>query len=230
MSYDSLILGDYFGQETANIEFKEFRFYDFLSKFLNREDQIQSNIENNDWKFLLDFSQSVMRIYINKYIPKYLVSFANTQSIDYGNLYIGVTDYGEITGIHIPTTLAENNYFIIREMITQSIEETLNNDNDNDDNDNEDTTLNIKERIKENTRIDIQRLEYNPDFLEDTYDEMLKIYIQNNQTYHQIQQEYMLHYSIWCGRLKRYTQSLNIFANIKEIRMEIRSFIIIFTY
>lgn len=219
MSYDSIVIGDYFGQETEIIEFKEFRFNNFLSKFGNSEDQIRSNIENNNWDFLLNLSQCVMQTYIKKYIPKYMVTFANTESIDYGNLYIGVTDYGEITGIPIPTTLAENNYSIIREMIKQSMEKTLTDALTDDVNDE------VKERIKDNTRIEIQRLQYNPDFLEDTYDEMLNIYQQNNETYHQIQQDYMFRYSIWGERLKRYTQALNIFANITEIRQEIMNFI-----
>lgn len=103
MSIDNLILGDQHihKYESLNVEFKEFCLNLTPCDFdcLNIEKICKTGIVTDDEKVILNnmIINSIKKYFI-KYIPRYLSAFINSK-IDNAEMYIGVDDYGEITGI-----------------------------------------------------------------------------------------------------------------------------------
>lgn len=89
----TMILGEFFGNETLTIEFKEFRFemmYDFNSKY---ENTYKNPDELEKWIKL------TIKIHIDKYLMKYIHAFNNSNLN--GTIYFGISDEGEIIGYPI---------------------------------------------------------------------------------------------------------------------------------
>ena len=97
----TLILGDYIGfDESVLHEFKEFTLKIDPISFFDIDD-IKEIITTG--KLLDNFNDIVIHNlihYFKFYLPKYISAFGNTKCDESnGNLYVGVNDYGEITGI-----------------------------------------------------------------------------------------------------------------------------------
>lgn len=98
-----MILGDQhqYKYESLNIEFKEFclNLSDNEMDCLNVEKICKTGIILFDEsKIINDMILNSIKNYFIKYIPRYLSAFLNS-NIDNAELYIGVDDFGEITGI-----------------------------------------------------------------------------------------------------------------------------------
>jgi len=111
----SICLGDYIDKESIFNEFKEFRFNDNMINYILAD----TNFNIKNISVLMKMSTYCLKYYIEKYLHKYLTSFINTE-IEYGTLHLGISDFGEIIGIPIIHELSENNYEIIRKMITDT--------------------------------------------------------------------------------------------------------------
>lgn len=96
-----LYVNEYIITECLWIELKQFSFFDKskFTRFTNHE--IQKMIESKDFTQILHYSSVMMIKYIKYYLPKYITSFINNRTIDYGLLLFGVTDFGIINGIPI---------------------------------------------------------------------------------------------------------------------------------
>jgi hypothetical protein len=95
------ILGDYIGfDESRLIEFKEFILKIDPISFVQNED-IKNMICTG--KVVSNFNDIIIHNlvhYFKFYIPKYISAFGNMKdSEDFAHLYIGINDFGEITGI-----------------------------------------------------------------------------------------------------------------------------------
>lgn len=98
-----MILGDQHicKYESLNIEFKEFCFNltEIDMDCLNIEKICKIGVfSDKEKKIFNDMIFNNMENYFIKYIPRYLSAFLNS-NIDNAELYFGVDDYGEITGI-----------------------------------------------------------------------------------------------------------------------------------
>ena len=97
----TMILGDYIGfDESKLIEFKEFILKIDPTSFFENED-IKNMVCTG--KVLPNFNDIIMHNlihYFKFYLPKYISAFGNMRdSSESGNIYIGINDFGEITGI-----------------------------------------------------------------------------------------------------------------------------------
>lgn len=115
-----MILGSFVSKETLEQEYKEFCIKDNCIDSLSKKD-IKNFINNG--KLFINFNDIILNnlhIYINFYLPKYVAAFHNMQKIINMNLYIGIDDYGEITGIPF---LKDLNMY--RTDITNAVNRTL---------------------------------------------------------------------------------------------------------
>ena len=97
------ILGDKMPTlETIDIEYKEFCLKVPFggNKYQGNEEEAKYLVETSYIpRSLFDLFEKNLHIYLQNYLPRYMVMFGNTEGIDYGTLYMGVSDDGEITGI-----------------------------------------------------------------------------------------------------------------------------------
>jgi len=86
-------------EETLEIEYKEFclkkSVHVIYSEFILKEIIETSFIP----KSLYNLFEENLKIYFYHYLPKYITMFSNTMNLNYGKLYFGISDNGEITGI-----------------------------------------------------------------------------------------------------------------------------------
>lgn len=86
--------------ETLTNEYKEFCLKNNIYNYYERREVeqmlITGKINHGFNRVLYDN----IRIYMNTYIPKYASAFSNSQG-EFGMLHIGISDFGEITGIPI---------------------------------------------------------------------------------------------------------------------------------
>merc|ERR1711907_407116 len=106
----------YFPKENKELEFKEFCIKTPLDTNISPQ-EAEEILEKRIWNPKL---QPViiknLNIYIDSYLPKYICTFINT-NIN-GTFYIGINDYGEITGIPFMYEMKQE---LIIDLIKESI-------------------------------------------------------------------------------------------------------------
>ena len=217
--------GNNIGDETLEKEYKEFRPNDIVVSTLIENKIFQSALEKGNWTIMNTYFNACIEKYISDRIPKYFVSFGNTH-IKYGDLYIGVTDNGEMIGFPLTNMLRANNYSLIQRWIRSSIIKILY------------TTLSEKtnviynqirllyNRIIRKIKVDIIHLSYQ---MHTEYDDQIDQYILEYNTskkiYDASEVEYIEKKRIWLRLINRYKQSVNVMINDMTVRSEIIDFI-----
>jgi hypothetical protein len=111
-----MTLGDYYGDESLKTEFKEFCLKICPStEFSN--DEIFYFLESG--KMNIDLSRFVLKnlkYYVKVYLARYMSCFMNGKIN--GELYFGINDYGEVTGI--PSTI-EIDYNVIEKIVDRNL-------------------------------------------------------------------------------------------------------------
>ena len=94
-----MIIGSYLSGERLDVEYKEFclklNIYEYYSK-----QELRNMIDEG--KFVNNFNGIIMKNikkYLSIYVPKYSSAFHNSKKFDKYELYIGIDDYNEVTGI-----------------------------------------------------------------------------------------------------------------------------------
>ena len=115
---NSLKIGQYYDEESAEKEFKEFKFN--KSKQTMNKMKILQFLKNPEWnKEMEGLVNKTLNLYFEDYIPKYIASFINA-NIN-GELTIGIDDFGIIRGIPIKN-INENKIKIkIKNMIEKRV-------------------------------------------------------------------------------------------------------------
>ena len=91
------LLGDYFDEESTDLEFKEF-YLKISPDFILSSEEIFKIVHLGSWDTNLNRIINMnLRSYIRYYVPKYISCYMNS-NIN-GNLIFGINDFGEISGI-----------------------------------------------------------------------------------------------------------------------------------
>lgn len=94
-------IGDFpfFEPETLQRELKEFRVFSgrCLHTFNFDESFIKQVLQDQNFSLLLPILKERLFLMIQRYTPKYGLSFFNTDSIPFGEVLFGLTDDGEVT-------------------------------------------------------------------------------------------------------------------------------------
>lgn len=119
-------IGDFpfFEPETLQRELKEFRVFSgrCLHTFNFDESFIKQVLQDQNFSLLLPILKERLFLMIQRYTPKYGLSFFNTDSIPFGEVLFGLTDDGEVTGVIIPSDITEKN---IRQMVFDNFSKVL---------------------------------------------------------------------------------------------------------
>ena len=94
----TMLLGDVLDSEDVHTECKEFCFKNNVYDIFSKRD-IHDFVMTNRW--LPNLNEAIienLHKYFSFYVPKYMSAFHNSRKA-LCKLYIGVNDYGEITGI-----------------------------------------------------------------------------------------------------------------------------------
>lgn len=197
-----MILGDQHihKYESLNIEFKEFCLNVNEDDFdcLNIEKICKTGILNdNEKKILNNMILNSLQNYFIKYIPRYLSAFINS-NIDNAEMYIGVDDYGEITGIPFFGTKHDFEKFIYN-IIKLPLYYTKTHDKKNID-----------------YKIVIEELTIDHDLLIDHSDEILKNFYHEKHLATSIRKKYMIERRKWASALNEYTCKLPMLLELKK--------------
>lgn len=193
-----MLLGDQLNQkETLNIEYKEFCLKtNIFNNFSLNEIKCIINSGNINCKFN-DLIYKNIEIYFKLYIPKYASAFHNS-NIQNGSLYIGINDYGEITGI--PWSLTNLDPCSLSELAKNVLR-----------------LQNIK-----NIDLDICliKLDYNLDILTSNSDLYIKKMKETKKKYMQQTTEYYSKRKHWVKNVLKYSCKLSHIIKFEEQKLQ----------
>ena len=209
MSYlNTNILGSFIGRETINKEFKDY----FLQK--NPEDvmtydEIEKTIKSGKWSKNMQYLVNIsLKINIDSIFPKYLSCYSNSSMN--GSVMIGVSDYGEITGIPSATEITSDD---VNNLLRQSFRNFVN------------TELSEKDIF---SKIDVSVVKLSTDLhvIDDEIDELYREYKKLSREYNDAMDTFVSEKCIWLGRLSRYSRKLVDVINTTSTRNELKAFIL----
>jgi len=155
-------------------------------------------------------SLNALTKYLRKYVKKYLVSFGNTPNISHGEFYIGVADDGEIIGIPTSPKMIKHSYNAIKKIIFNEVNEVIS----------KHSSEMIKSIMNE-LKIEIIPLNYDPDFVCDNHELILKNFKSMYENFIDADNDYRQNKQYWLDNLLIYKQPINTFINIPEIRQQV---------
>jgi hypothetical protein len=203
------ILGDNigFGESKTN-EFKEFSLKIDPISFCTSEEIIQL-IKTG--KIVENFNDIILNNiihYLKFYVPKYISAFGNMKGEDpFATLYIGINDFGEITGIPFQGIL-ELEYL---NEIKDSLKLFLG-------------AKNLKE-IFEKIQFEIIKLDVNSTLLVDDVSTILDEHIEKYNAYKIAYTKYVHDYKEWINQIDRYSIRISVYFNEPEYRKEVAAYI-----
>ena len=198
-----MILGDHHQHvnESLSVEFKTFCLNidsESLYDIFDVEKMCKDGIIHDHSQFNNIILKSI-KYYFYKYIPRYTSAFLNS-NIKNAELYFGVDDFGEITGIP---------FFGTR----HQLEEYISNIDVN-------IYLQCKKERKVPLKIEIQQLTINNDYLQDESDNILKEFKDNLNRKHYLSVKYKINRLKWGESLNEYTCKLPMLIESKRIEFD----------
>ena len=196
-------LGEFFGsRETLHNEFKEFCIRGEACDAMYSSDEIKTILTNGvlDERYNLAILKS-LESYINWYVPKYICAFLNAKI--HGTIYIGIDDYGEITGIPFVGRLSRNK-------VEKIVKKTLKN--------------NIYEydKLHINVKVVVKKLDIDINILDnDDLSHLISQYETKNLENQKKMKEYNRKKTIWMKKISRYETKLVSILNRPDIRQEL---------
>lgn len=196
-----MILGDQHihKYESLNIEFKEFCLNLNEDDFdcLNIEKICKTGMLNENEKIIINnMILNSLQNYFIKYIPRYLSAFLNS-NINDAEMYIGVDDYGEITGIPFFGTKCDFEKFIYN-IIKLPLYYIKTNGKNVD------------------FKIVIDELTLDKNLLVDHSDEILKNFYYEKHLATSIRKKYIIERRKWAASLNEYTCKLPLLLELKK--------------
>lgn len=196
--------------ETLEDEFKEFILKLDLEQYYEKED-IKNIIING--KLDYTFNQVILdnlEHYFKYYLPRYISIFGNSK-LKNGNLYFGINDFGEITGIPY---LGELNIDILNEFLS-NIYHFVKNDKYSFD------------EIKNKINIELIKVDIDTNILDDNniLKKIIKSHFEKFTKYKKEYEEYIINKHKWIKNISKYTISIITMGNNPIFREEIIKFI-----
>ena len=203
------ILGDYIGfDESKLIEFKEFILkIDPLS--FTEIDDIKEMITSG--KVVDNFNDIIinnLNHYFKFYLPKYISAFGNLKTdTEFGNIYIGVNDFGEITGIPFTGEFDLEIINGIKDIIKIFLD-----------------TKNI-DTIFSKIQFEVIKVSNNTDMLNDPIESILK---EHNNKYRDAKNAYIDYIHLhreWISKIDHFTIKLSTYLTEPSYRHEVAEYI-----
>jgi hypothetical protein len=199
-------LDDEIGDETRHREHKEF--FPNINRIDKNERYYRDIIDNHKWDDVLEICYDTLRDYINVYIAKYVFSFINNKRMEEGEINIGVSDDGYITGIPIDIGKIDNG--IITEWIRDCLSFHLKDDR-------------MVKMLMGNIEVEIIILENEEE--EDLFDELLGKFKMEYDDVNRKISDYKKTRKKWSDDLTFYKRAIAKIINEPQIRDELISFI-----
>lgn len=206
-----MILSSFIGfNEDLENEFKEFTIKVDPHTYFDKN-EIKSIVEGNasiDYRFNCMILDSISQ-YVKLYLPKYLSVFANS-SLTQANLYLGVNDWGEITGIPFKGNLTTP----MIEEISKCLTLFIHNDN-----------IEPNELLKL-VNIKLHKLSIVADILDtQSLQTIVKDYHDHEKRYNSEYQDYYTKHTLWVEKIMLYSMSLQSFINDTSMRIRLAEYI-----
>lgn len=206
-------LGGYFQKETKELEFKEFCIKTPLDLFLSPQ-EADEILKEKIWNIKL---QHViiknLNIYIESILPKYIATFSNSNI--YGSFYIGINDFGEITGI---PSMGELDIVTINTFIKESVIKNIKLYKDNSFIGLTDTQIN---HLLYNINCSIKLLDKDDFLITDETSKLYEKYKKNLIKSNDTQFIYNKERIKWLLNLSKYATKLKDLLNTTETRNEL---------
>jgi len=203
------VLGGNIGiPESKTDEFKEFSIKQDPVSFCTTEEIIYLVRSGKLVENFNDIILSNLNHYFKFYVPKYISAFGNMKGEDpYANLYIGINDFGEITGVPFNGTL-ELEYL-------NELKDSLK------------IFLNAKNLVEIFSKIqfEIIKLEIDPTMISDDISEILVEYTEKYNAYKASYAKYVHDYKMWIEQIDRYSIKISVYFNDPEYRKEVATYI-----
>jgi hypothetical protein len=203
------VLGDNIGfGESKTSEFKEFSLKIDPISFCTIEeinDLIKTGrlVENFN-----DIIISNIDYYLRFYVPKYISAFGNMKGEDpFATLYIGINDFGEITGIPFRGILEVEYLNEIKDSLKLFL-----------------SAKNLEEIFKE-IQFEIIKLTHDPSMITDDVSAILDEHIGKYNAYKIAYTKYVHDYKSWIEQIDRYSTKISIYFSNPEYRKEIAAYI-----
>lgn len=202
-----MFYNQYIGKETLKCEYKEFTFNHIGLPFdLKTAEEL---IKSSKWIYNNLIKMNIKE-YLRIYLPKYIVGFMDSLSeTPYGELYIGVNDFGVVQGIPFQGILSE-------EMIKEKIESVINEYIICD--------VNQKQIIIDSISFELVELTYIESELPQIH-YLLAKYYQTKNEYELKEQEFSQELSNWYAQLISYKIKLIDLFNSEPTRTELYQYI-----
>ena len=212
-SLKNYVLGNYVDfEENLQNEFKEFYLKLDISGFLTFEEIKHMVLTGELCRGFNEIIFCNLKQYINTYLPKYVSAFTNTEEISEGHFYIGINDFGEITGIPFLGELDES---VIRSFLehTKPFLSTSSGDIAIDS-------------ILDSIKIEIIKVESNMLLLEDDTKNELAEYNYKKNEFRRLYKDYILKHTSWVEEMLSYASKLVEYVTDFKLRIAIADFII----
>lgn len=209
------VLGNYvdFSEDLQN-EFKEFYLKLDISSFLTFE-EIKHMVTSGE--ICRGFNEIIfcnLKQYINVYLPKYISAFNNTEEISEGHFYIGINDFGEITGIPFVGDLDVD---VVRSFLTYTKPFLSSHQSVFDS---------VIDSILDSIKIEIIKVETNMLLLEDECKNELDIYIYKRNEFKRVYKEYIIKHTSWVEEMLSYASKLSEYVTDPKLRNDIANYIL----
>ena len=205
----SYILGGNIGfSESKTDEFKEFSIKQDPISFCTAEEIIELVKTGKLVDNFNDVIMSNLNHYFKFYVPKYISAFGNMKGEDpYANLYIGINDFGEITGVPFNGIL-ELEYL---NEIKDSLKIFL-------------AAKNLEE-IFSKIQFEIIKLELDTSMISDDISVILADHIERYNAYKVSYAKYVHDYKLWIDQIDKYSIRISIYFSNPEYRKEVAAYI-----
>lgn len=206
-------LGNYvdFTEDLQN-EFKEFYLKLDISSFLTFEEIKHMVVSGEICRGFNEIIFCNLKHYINMYLPKYICAFSNTEEISEGHFYIGINDFGEITGIPF---LGELDMDVIRSFLDYTKPFLSSSKGDS-----------AIDKIINSIKIEIIKVESNILLLEDECKNELDEYIYKKNEFKRVYKDYIIKHTAWVEEMLSYASKLVEYVTDPKLRNAIVNYIL----
>jgi hypothetical protein len=213
MEKQKYVLGNYvdFSEDLQN-EFKEFYLKLDISSFLTFEEIKHMVTSGEVCRGFNEIMFSNLKQYINVYLPKYISTFANTEEISEGHFYIGINDFGEITGIPFVGDLDED---IIKSFLEHTKPFLSSSKGDS-----------AIDKIINSIKIEVIKVESNILLLEDECKNEIDEYIYKKNEFKRVYKDYIIKHTAWVEEMLSYASKLVEYVTDKKLRSDIANYIL----
>jgi hypothetical protein len=208
--------------ETIQRELKEFRLFNSktLTEYSLTEAVLKQILIDGEFSLLKPIVHNRLFEMLNYYVPKYFCSFFNTDNIPCGELYFGLTDDGEVTGVVIPSIITESQ---IRTSIMKIIADIIKSAKlQIETNDEVDTYLNEIEKL---VQVDLIELNSNVSLIHDWSNDIIAKQQREIDRYKKMRNESLIERYRYRTEMFRYHRSVELMVNDQTAHKEIIEFI-----